>query len=147
MVDCLNALPTDYVCFGNHECDVPHESLLERIDEFQGKWLNSNFPEITEPRDDMPAYDIVKLVSANGSHVRRLGFIGILCAYPALYRPGAFNGKVHTIQDPQKASLRMAETCAVQKADALIPITPNIHIQNDLHRRAWRSHLHGRKYF
>jgi 2',3'-cyclic-nucleotide 2'-phosphodiesterase (5'-nucleotidase family) len=121
MVDCLNALPTDFVCFGNHECDVPHASLLERIEEFQGTWLNTNMPEITTP--PLPAYDIVKLSSKDGTHVRRLGLIGLLCGYPALYRPGAFNGKVGTIQDPQKAALRAAELLRVQKADALIPLT------------------------
>ena len=40
MVSCLNNVPIDLVCFGNHECDVPHESLKRRIDEFQGDWIN-----------------------------------------------------------------------------------------------------------
>jgi 2',3'-cyclic-nucleotide 2'-phosphodiesterase (5'-nucleotidase family) len=121
MVDCLNALPADYVSFGNHEGDVPHASLLQRIDEFNGKWLNSNSPEITAPRDAMPLYDIVELVSADAAQLRRVGFIGILCAY--VYEAGAFAGKAHTIEDPQKASLRMAETLHSQEADAMIPIT------------------------
>jgi 2',3'-cyclic-nucleotide 2'-phosphodiesterase (5'-nucleotidase family) len=120
MVDCLNALPTDYVCFGNHECDVPHASLLERIDEFKGTWLNTNMPEITDP--PLPPHDIIELVSANGSHVRRLGFIGLLCGYPTLYRPGAFNGKVHTIEDPEKAALRAAQAMrpvSINRADGM----------------------------
>ena len=40
MVECLNNIPIDVVCFGNHECDVPHESLKRRIHEFQGTWIN-----------------------------------------------------------------------------------------------------------
>lgn len=33
MVDVLNHVGLDYVCFGNHETDVPHNALLERIRE------------------------------------------------------------------------------------------------------------------
>lgn len=33
MVDVLNEVGIDYVCFGNHETDVPHVALLERIRE------------------------------------------------------------------------------------------------------------------
>jgi 2',3'-cyclic-nucleotide 2'-phosphodiesterase (5'-nucleotidase family) len=69
----------------------------------------------------MPLYDIVELVSADAAQLRRVGFIGILCAY--VYEAGAFDGKAHTIEDPQKASLRMAETLHSQEADAMIPIT------------------------
>lgn len=33
MVDVLNEAGIDYVCFGNHETDVPHVAMLERIRE------------------------------------------------------------------------------------------------------------------
>eukprot|EP00971_Amphidinium_carterae_P130202 2579255-Amphidinium_carterae.1 len=36
MVDCLNSIPVDYVCFGNHESDIPHDSLIKRIEQFNG---------------------------------------------------------------------------------------------------------------
>lgn len=54
MVDCLNAIPVDAVCFGNHETDVPYESLKRRIAEFKGAWINSNMPglEVALPRYD-----------------------------------------------------------------------------------------------
>eukprot|EP00403_Amphidinium_massartii_P022902 CAMPEP_0178390682 /NCGR_PEP_ID=MMETSP0689_2-20121128/10771_1 /TAXON_ID=160604 /ORGANISM="Amphidinium massartii, Strain CS-259" /LENGTH=713 /DNA_ID=CAMNT_0020011197 /DNA_START=231 /DNA_END=2368 /DNA_ORIENTATION=+ len=45
MIDCMNAIPVDYVCFGNHESDIPPEALQQRIREFKGVWLNSNMPD------------------------------------------------------------------------------------------------------
>ena len=44
MVDMMNRVPVDAVCFGNHESDVPYLSLKRRIEEFNGVWLNSNMP-------------------------------------------------------------------------------------------------------
>lgn len=49
MIDCLNKVPVSAVCFGNHESDVPYPSLVRRIDEFKGVWLNSNMPTF-EPK-------------------------------------------------------------------------------------------------
>lgn len=45
MVEVLNLMPIDIVCFGNHDGnDIPYASLVQRIDEFDGTWLNSNMP-------------------------------------------------------------------------------------------------------
>ena len=65
MVDCLNAVGCTHVCFGNHECDVPHGALLERIAQFEGVWLNSNMPGITEGSGlgRLPEYDVVEAES------------------------------------------------------------------------------------
>ena len=42
MMDILNRIPVDYCCFGNHESDVPYESLQQRVLEFRGEaWINS----------------------------------------------------------------------------------------------------------
>lgn len=32
----------DFVCFGNHETDVPHAALLQRIAESKFTWINTN---------------------------------------------------------------------------------------------------------
>ena len=47
LVRVLNELQFDAVCFGNHEADVPPEELVQRINELDGTWLNSNMPKFT----------------------------------------------------------------------------------------------------
>ena len=45
MIDMMNRVGetgVNYVCFGNHEADIPPEELRKRISEFKGKWINSN---------------------------------------------------------------------------------------------------------
>lgn len=45
MIQALNYMNMNYVCFGNHEFDVPKYSLSERINEFNGDWLSTNIQE------------------------------------------------------------------------------------------------------
>eukprot|EP00961_Rhodomonas_salina_P130487 1756735-Rhodomonas_salina.1 len=33
MIDCMNQVKIQYVCFGNHETDIPHSELIARIKE------------------------------------------------------------------------------------------------------------------
>jgi len=87
MVDCMNALPISHCCFGNHECDVPHEALLRAVQTFQGTWLNSNmkgggFGE----NEKLPTYDILEVSSRDGRNRRRVGMLGLLCNDSHLYR-------------------------------------------------------------
>jgi 2',3'-cyclic-nucleotide 2'-phosphodiesterase (5'-nucleotidase family) len=42
MVDVMNAVGVDWVCFGNHEFDLDEKDLQERINESRFNWLNSN---------------------------------------------------------------------------------------------------------
>jgi 2',3'-cyclic-nucleotide 2'-phosphodiesterase (5'-nucleotidase family) len=42
MVDVLNALGLNLVCFGNHEFDIDYVDLQDRIDESKFEWLASN---------------------------------------------------------------------------------------------------------
>jgi len=48
IVDVMNRTPINAVCFGNHESDVAFPSLVKRINEFQGAWLNSNMRSFSE---------------------------------------------------------------------------------------------------
>jgi 2',3'-cyclic-nucleotide 2'-phosphodiesterase (5'-nucleotidase family) len=41
MIDVLNACGVDVVCFGNHETDIPHKALLQRIHESQFVWVRA----------------------------------------------------------------------------------------------------------
>ena len=42
MVDVMNAVGVDWVCFGNHEFDLDEKDLQERINESKFNWLNTN---------------------------------------------------------------------------------------------------------
>lgn len=39
MVDVLNACGIDVASFGNHETDIPHRALLQRIHESRFVWV------------------------------------------------------------------------------------------------------------
>lgn len=91
MVALMNQLPIDAVCFGNHESDVPFHSLLKRIHEFNGKWLNSNMPKF-EPQ--LPDHHIMHL------HGRDVALLGLCVGggeNASLYRPGVLGGYAATI--------------------------------------------------
>ncbi len=42
MVEALNAAKLDYATFGNHEFELPRDTLIARIDESSFKWLSTN---------------------------------------------------------------------------------------------------------
>ena len=46
MVDVLNTLGLDLVCFGNHEFDIGVSHLQERIDESEFDWISGNIKQI-----------------------------------------------------------------------------------------------------
>jgi len=93
MVRVLNDFPIDFVCFGNHESDIPLIKLRQRIVEFKGTWLNANMPDF-EPR--LPAYALRRLVGNSGAHgARTVAFVGLCIGggkYRAIYRENAFGG-------------------------------------------------------
>ena len=94
MVDILNrvgGVGIQYVCFGNHETDVPIEEMRKRIGEFKGVWLNTNMPDF---KPSLPDYKIVDVEA--GGQTRRVGLIGLLTVDKNLYRPGAFGGGIDT---------------------------------------------------
>lgn len=39
MIDVLNACGIDIAIFGNHETDIPHKALLQRIHESRFVWV------------------------------------------------------------------------------------------------------------
>ncbi len=42
MIESMNALGVDYVCFGNHEFDLDYKDLQNRINESKFEWLGGN---------------------------------------------------------------------------------------------------------
>ena len=49
MMEGLNRIPVDFVCFGNHEFDLPAPVLQKRISEFQVFALHAAFPPPPPP--------------------------------------------------------------------------------------------------
>jgi len=111
MVDCLNLVGFTHVCFGNHEADIPHAELKNRIEQFNGKWLNSNMTDINWPdstqQPSLPPYDVVTVRGGKkGQHVRRVGLLGLLSNDPATYQSSAFNGATITDVNDTAAKLK-----------------------------------------
>lgn len=48
MVDVLNNCGVDFASLGNHEADIAHRDLLDRVTESKFKWINTNFPGLVE---------------------------------------------------------------------------------------------------
>lgn len=126
MVRCLNQLPVDVVCFGNHEADVPYTSLVHRIDEFKGHWLNSNMPDL---QPVLPSSWTKRLIGDKGQHsAREVAFMGFCVGggkFQATYREGAFGGAAATMQPVLEAAQTLVYelTATNPNIDALLPLT------------------------
>lgn len=125
MVSCLNRVPVDIVCFGNHESDVPYSSLVKRVEEYEGKWLNSNM-EGFEPA--LPTCYIMELVGDDNKSKRKVAFLGFLIGggkFGNTYREDAFNGHSRNIEPVLEAAPKVVAKIRAQHPDldALIPVT------------------------
>jgi len=98
MMTMMNAVPIDYLTWGNHEKDLEHEELMEREKEYEGIWINTNMKshESFENSTCQIDHDIIDLKTDR--HQRKIALLGILTDEAALYPPGSFNGA--TIDDP-----------------------------------------------
>ena len=102
VVRVMNECGFDAVCFGNHESDVPNDELIDRINELEATWLNSNMRSFTQELSEDNAYGKkltegkcpdMRLLELQGG--RKIVLIGLNCHYPKLYRSS---------DDPKKAS-------------------------------------------
>jgi len=123
MVSVMNDCPIEYVIWGNHEHDLPHRHVCERAKEYAaggGTWINTNM----QNHEAMPTQvdrAIVECASADGTHKRRVGLLGLLSDQPGLYRPNAFGGA--TIEDPWVvARAYSAKLYDEDKVDLVIPL-------------------------
>ena len=94
MMRMINAVPIDYLTWGNHEHDLEHRFVLEREREYRGTWINSNMQSHESFAGSTSQVDaaIVELTSPDGSNVRRVGMVAVLTNELKLYKPGAFGG-------------------------------------------------------
>jgi 2',3'-cyclic-nucleotide 2'-phosphodiesterase (5'-nucleotidase family) len=121
MVDCLNACGVQYVCFGNHENDIPWPELLDRIKESKFLWVNSNlktnFGSVSP--DKLP--QTTSFTVKGGGQSRTVTLLGLLTHDPSIYRKGAFaDGKIEPILE---CTDRLLSTIDREKVDLILPMT------------------------
>ncbi len=90
MVDAMNAVGVDYVCFGNHEFDLGYEPLQECINQSKFTWVSSNiqytpsqegfvapFRKMVDGKEEsFPESKIVLVKNSSGAEIR-VGLIGL----------------------------------------------------------------------
>merc|ERR550532_2590049 len=127
MMKMLIKTPIDYLTWGNHEADCPHADVCKRCKEYHaagGVWINSNMQDHAMMEYQKP-YEVITVTSADGSHVRRVGLIGVLTDDPSLYKkfkaPGAFGGA--KIDDPWETLRKYKRILEEEeKCDLVIPL-------------------------
>ena len=110
MVEALNAAQLDYATFGNHEFELPRDTLIARIAASSFKWLSANctladgtrFPEV------LP-WDTVRV----SGHL--VGLFGLTLR-------GGYRSYVRCT-DPDSAALAVADTLTALKADLIVGLT------------------------
>ena len=113
MMDALAATPIDMLIWGNHEADIDHRSVCKHVKNFPGTWINTNM-QTHEAMDHQVPYQIVTVVSPDGTHRRTVGLVGVLSDDPKLYshfkKPGAFGGaKIECPWDTLRKYQRLLE--------------------------------------
>merc|ERR1719478_1679044 len=124
MMRMINETPIDYLTWGNHEADIDHKEVCGHVRGYRGKWLNSNMLD-HEAMDAQQEYDVVEVVSADGTQTRRVGLVACLSDDPALYAnfkaPGAFGGA--TIDCPWATLRRLKATLEDdERCDLVVPL-------------------------
>ena len=125
MIDMMNRVGetgVNYVCFGNHEADIPPEELRKRISEFNGKWINSNMPDW---RPELPEYDIFHVES--GGQKRKIAVLGLNTVDKNLYQKGAFAGAMQNATPVIETAARLRKKLIEQDGcDLVIPMTHQV---------------------
>lgn len=126
MMNMIVNTPIDYLTWGNHEADIPHQEVCKRVREYYesgGKWINSNMQSHEMMNLNEP-YSIVEVPGPDG-RIRKVGFIAVMTNDPSLYKkfkpPGAFNGaKVECPWETLKKYKEVLEKD--EKCDLVIPL-------------------------
>lgn len=129
MVACLNALGVTHVTFGNHEDDIPHDALVERMRELSARWLATN---VRIPGQSLLDHDVLEV---NGI---RVGVFGVVLADPLMYRGAPFGG---AITDPRQAALAQIDRMLGELGCSWVVALTHQAIDAD---RALARELHGR---
>lgn len=128
MVDILNRVGVQYVCFGNHEQDVPHTEMLQRIRESKFEWLATNMERL-EMSDDMKPLPTHKVLTVEGcNQKRKVGLLGLNTNDAGLYLPNAWGGAGAKVIDPivDKAIEFRQKLLAEEGCDMIVPMTHQV---------------------
>jgi 5'-nucleotidase len=110
MVEALNAAKLDYATFGNHEFELPRDTLLARIAESKFKWISSNCTEADgKPFAGVRPWDTVTVQE------RKVGLF-------ALTLPGEYR-KYVACSDPDSAAKRAVDTLTALGARLVVGLT------------------------
>ena len=117
MIEAMNALPTDFATFGNHEFDFGCKVLSERIDQSKFQWLSSNvkFPEeMTRLAEKIKPYRILKIAGM------RVGIFAVTLPLEPLEGCGV---EPIRFEDPFEVAKRMITRFKGQQVDLIIALT------------------------
>jgi len=109
MVEALNAAGIDYVTFGNHDLDLPPDTLQRRISAATFKWLSANCATTGgEPIPGVLAWDTVRVYG------HKVGLFGVT---------GALTAQGGRCGDPDAASRTAIDTLAQLGAEMIVAVT------------------------
>lgn len=110
MVEGLNAAKLDYATFGNHEFELPRDTLVARIAESKFKWLSANCTEANGSAfPGVLAFDTVRVQQ------KKIGIFGL--TLPGEYR------KYVTCANTDSVARRMADTLTALGVDMIVALT------------------------
>jgi len=110
MVEALNAAKLDYATFGNHEFELPRDTLVARIAASDFKWLSANCIQADgTPFPQVEPWDTVRL----SGHL--VGIFGLTLQ-------GDYRGYVRCA-DPDSAAHRVIDSLGRLKADLIVGLT------------------------
>lgn len=110
MVEALNAAKLDYATFGNHEFELPRDTLISRIDQSSFKWVSTNCTLADgNPFPKVLPWDTVRV----SGHL--VGLFGLTLA-------GDYRSYVRCA-DPDRAATTAVDTLTGLKADLIVGIT------------------------
>jgi 5'-nucleotidase / UDP-sugar diphosphatase len=110
MIAALNAAQLDYATFGNHEFDLPLDTLLARIRESKFKWISSNCTRANgSPFPGVLSWDTLRVSG------HKVGLFGLTLqgSYPQYVR----------CSDSDSAGHRVIDILAEEGADLIVGLT------------------------
>jgi 5'-nucleotidase/UDP-sugar diphosphatase len=110
MVDALNTAKLDYATFGNHEFDLPLDTLLARINESKFKWISSNC--VLASGESLPKVLPWDTLRVSG---HKVGIFGLTLQ-------GPYPAYVHCT-NPDTSAHRVIQTLSDEGADLIVAIT------------------------
>ncbi|HEX3276191.1 MAG TPA: bifunctional metallophosphatase/5'-nucleotidase [Gemmatimonadales bacterium] len=110
MVEALNAAKLDYATFGNHEFELPLDTLVARIAESQFKWISTNCTQADgTPIAKVLPWDTVRVSG------HKVGLFGVTLV-------GAYR-KAYRCSDPDSAAHIAIDTLVAQGAELVVGVT------------------------